>query len=47
MRRLTFLKDERWDEVEDDKRVRWFGYGRDAGSDRLRGSLRLRRRRTG
>jgi hypothetical protein len=26
MRRLNFLEDEPWDEVEDDKRVRWFGH---------------------
>jgi uncharacterized cupin superfamily protein len=26
MRRLSFLADEPWDEVDDDKRVRWFGH---------------------
>ena len=26
MHRLNFLEDEPWDEVEDDKRVRWFGH---------------------
>jgi hypothetical protein len=26
MRRLNFLEDEPWDEVHDDKRVRWFGH---------------------
>jgi mannose-6-phosphate isomerase-like protein (cupin superfamily) len=26
MRRLNFLEDEPWDEVQDDRRVRWFGY---------------------
>ncbi len=26
MRRLNFLQEEPWDEVEDDKRVRWFGH---------------------
>ena len=26
MRRLNFLENEPWDEVEDDKRVRWFGH---------------------
>ena len=25
MRRLNFLADEPWDEVEDDKRARWLG----------------------
>ena len=25
MRRLNFLEDEPWDEVEDDQRVRWSG----------------------
>ncbi len=26
MRRLNFLEDEPWDEVQDDRRVRWFGH---------------------
>jgi uncharacterized cupin superfamily protein len=26
MRRLNFLKDEPWDEVDDQRRVRWFGH---------------------
>jgi hypothetical protein len=26
LRRLNFLEDEPWDEVEDDRRVRWFGH---------------------
>ncbi len=26
MRRLNFMEDEPWDEVQDDRRVRWFGH---------------------
>ena len=26
MRRLNFLEDEPWDEVQEDRRVRWFGH---------------------
>ena len=37
MRRLNFLEDEPWDEVEDDKRVRWFGHP--FGTDHLGASL--------
>ena len=37
MRRLNFLEDEPWDEVEDDKRVRWFGHP--FGTDQLGASL--------
>ena len=37
MRRLNFLEDEPWDEVEDDKRVRWFGHP--FGADHLGASL--------
>src|SRR2546425_13273804 len=37
MRRLNFLEDEPWDEVEDDKRARWFGHP--FGTDRLGASL--------
>ena len=37
MRRLNFLADEPWDEVEDDKRVRWFGHP--FGADQLGASL--------
>ena len=37
MRRLNFLEDEPWDEVEDDKRVRWFGHPFEA--DHLGASL--------
>ena len=33
MRRLNFLEDEPWDEVEDDKRARWFGHVRRAPLD--------------
>jgi hypothetical protein len=32
MRRLDFLEDEPWDEVEDDQRVRWFGHPSTKGS---------------
>ena len=38
MRRLSFLEDEPWDDVEDDKRVRWFGHP--FGADVLGASLR-------
>jgi redox-sensitive bicupin YhaK (pirin superfamily) len=37
MRRLNFLEDEPWDEVEDDTRVRWFGHP--FGTDHLGASL--------
>ncbi len=37
MRRLNFLEDEPWDEVEDDKRFRWFGHP--FGTDHLGASL--------
>ena len=37
MRRLNFLEDEPWDDVEDDKRVRWFGHP--FGADHLGASL--------
>ena len=37
MRRLNFLEDEPWDEVEDDMRVRWFGHP--FGADMLGASL--------
>ena len=37
MRRLNFLEDDPWDEVEDDKRVRWFGHP--FGADHLGASL--------
>jgi uncharacterized cupin superfamily protein len=37
MRRLNFLEDEPWDEVEDDKRARWFGHP--FGTDHLGASL--------
>ena len=37
MRRLNFLEDEPWDEVEDDIRVRWFGHP--FGTDQLGASL--------
>jgi len=37
MRRLNFLEDEPWDEVEDDVRRRWFGHP--FGADLLGGSL--------
>ena len=37
MRRLNFLEDEPWDEVENDKRVRWFGHP--FGTDHLGASL--------
>jgi uncharacterized cupin superfamily protein len=38
MRRLNFLDDEPWDEVDDDVRTRWFGHA--FGADTLGGSLR-------
>ena len=37
MRRLSFLDDEPWDHVEDDKRFRWFGHP--FGTDHLGASL--------
>jgi len=37
MRRLNFLDDEPWDEVHDDRRVRWFGHP--FGADKLGASL--------
>lgn len=37
MRRLNFLDDEPWDEVQDDVRRRWFGHP--FGADRLGASL--------
>ena len=38
MRRLNFLEDDPWDEVEDDeRRVRWFGHP--LGADMLGASL--------
>src|SRR2546425_12904309 len=37
MRRLNFLEDEPWDQVEDDMRVRWFGHP--FGTDHLGASL--------
>jgi uncharacterized cupin superfamily protein len=37
MGRLNFLEDEPWDELEDDKRVRWFGHP--FGADHLGASL--------
>src|SRR5437763_15801766 len=37
MRRLNFVEDEPWDEVEDDKRVRWFGHP--FGTEHLGASL--------
>jgi uncharacterized cupin superfamily protein len=37
MRRLNFLADEPWDEVEDDRRARWFGHPFEA--DKLGASL--------
>jgi len=37
MRRLNFLEDEPWDEVEDVTRVRWFGHP--FGTDHLGASL--------
>ena len=37
MRRLNFLEDEPWDEVEDDRRARWFGHP--FGTDQLGASL--------
>src|SRR6267142_1126267 len=40
MRRLNFLEDEPWDELEDDKRVRWFGHP--FGTDHLGASLTVR-----
>ena len=37
MRRLNFLEDEPWDEVEDNVRARWFGHA--FGTDHLGASL--------
>ena len=37
MRRLNFLEDEPWDEVEDHQRARWFGHA--FGADKLGASL--------
>jgi uncharacterized cupin superfamily protein len=37
MRRLNFSEDKPWDEVENDKRVRWFGHP--FGTDHLGASL--------
>ena len=38
MRRLNFLQDDPWDQVDDDHRVRWFGHP--FGADMLGASLR-------